>query len=170
MDLLHPICKILRDSVDWNWYLDSTWVVPGSWLAFFHFEAFKSHLSFIFCGLSYHLEMLGLGEHKSPTGKGVPTEGLHSEFLEAWWPCCLSHTVRRRGSHHSQSALCCSDEPVKSQTKLTIQCLIKPSSLSLSQRFRRLFLDSYMPLLTESSISLLKKSLFSNTLTFKVIK
>lgn len=40
-------------------------------------------LDFIFSGLSYHLEMPELGEHKSPAGKGAPTEGLRSGFLEA---------------------------------------------------------------------------------------
>lgn len=87
---------------------------------FFHTEpSLKSHsLHFIFCGFSYHLEMLEQGEHKSPTGRDVPTEGLRSEFQEAWCWYCLNHTVHRMDSHHSQSGLYCSGEPVKSQTKL----------------------------------------------------
>lgn len=47
-------------------------------------QPFKPHLlDCIFSGFSYHLEMPELGEHKSPAGKGAPTEGLRSGFLEA---------------------------------------------------------------------------------------
>lgn len=115
-------------------------------LAFCHFEPFKSHLlDLMFCGLSYHLEMLELREHRSPIGKGVPTEGLHSGFLEAWCWRFLNHRVHRKSLHRNQGALCCSGEPVKSQTKPTNQCLIKtqfPNSLCKGPTLSRYLRDA----------------------------
>lgn len=109
-----------------------------------------------------------LGEHKSPVGKGAPTEGLRSGFLEAQCSCCPGHTVRRRDSHHSQSALGCSGEPAKSQTKLTIQCLIKTQLPTHYPKDSKGPLQ--IPLLTESLISLSKDFHFFNILTFEVIE